>query len=164
MLRRNSGRIRMAKTLDPSLLAIPVGGFVAGTVDILQACILFGWRIPLVIAAGLLGSQAFHGGAATYGLGLVLHYFIATSATAIYYGVSRKLAFLAQNWIVCGCFFGIAVELVMSLIVLPLSALHASGPYKLHDLLLGLGMHMLTIGLPVAFVVHRFSGTGQNLT
>lgn len=152
----------MSKISGSSWLAIPVGGFVAGTLDILQACILFGWSIPLVIAGGLLGQQAFHGGAGTYILGLVLHYFIATTATAIYYGVSRRLTFLAQNWIVCGCFFGIAVELVMSLIVLPLSALHASGPYKLHDLLLGLGMHMLTIGLPVAFVVHRYSSEGKH--
>jgi hypothetical protein len=147
----------MSRIRSSSWLAIPVGGLVAGTLDILQACILFGWRIPLVIAGGLIGEPAFHGGAGSYVLGLVLHYFIATTATGIYYGVSRKLTFLTQNWIVCGLFFGIAVELVMSLIVLPLSALQASGPYQRHDLLLGLGMHMLTVGLPVAFVVHRFS-------
>jgi hypothetical protein len=46
-----------------ALLAIAVGGFVAGTLDLLQACILFGWDIPLAIAGGLLGKQAFHGGA-----------------------------------------------------------------------------------------------------
>jgi hypothetical protein len=153
----------MSKLPRSSLLAIPVGGFVAGTLDILQACILFGWNIPLVIAGGLLGRQAFQGGAATYVLGLALHYFIATSATTIYYGVSQKLTFLTQNWIVCGCFFGMAVELFMSLIVLPLSALHASGPYKLQELLLGLGMHMLTVGLPVALTVHRFSGNEHGM-
>ncbi|HEY2546611.1 MAG TPA: hypothetical protein VGI46_11140 [Candidatus Acidoferrum sp.] len=45
----------------------------------------------------------------------------------------------------------------MSLVVLPLSALHAKGPYTLHDLLLGLGVHMVVIGLPIAFSVRRFS-------
>lgn len=144
-----------------ALWPVLTGGLIAGTLDILQACILFGWDIPLVIAAGLLGKQAFQGGAGTYVLGLVLHYFIATTATAIYHLVSRKLTFLAQNWIVCGIFFGMAVELVMSLIVLPLSALHSRGPYQLHDLLLGLGMHMLTIGLPIAFIVSRFSRAAQ---
>ena len=151
----------MTTNTRTALWAILTGGLIAGTLDILQACILFGWDIPLVIAAGLLGKQAFHGGAGTYILGLLLHYFIATTATAIYYAVSRKLTFLSENWIVCGIFFGMAVELVMSFVVLPLSALHSRGPYQLHDLLLGLGMHMLTIGLPIAFIVHRFSKAGQ---
>src|SRR6476661_2493078 len=76
-----------------ALLAIGVGGLVAGTLDLLQACILFGWDIPLAIAAGLLGRQAFHGGAGTYILGVLLHFFIAFSAAAVYYGASRRLAF-----------------------------------------------------------------------
>ena len=137
------------------LLAIAVGGGIAGTLDLLQACILFGWKIPLVIAAGLLGRSAFQGGAGTYALGVLLHFFIACSAAAIYYRVSRKLRFLVEHPLVCGLFFGAAVEDVMSFIVLPLSALHARGPYRLHDLLLGLGVHMVVVGLPIAYSVRR---------
>lgn len=137
-------------------LAIALGGLLAGTLDILQACTLFGWDIPKVIAAGLLGPGAIKGGAGVYFLGLLLHYFIATSVTAIYYGASRKLTFLLEYPFICGLLYGMAVESVMNLIVLPLSALHARGPYELHDLLLGYGMHMLVIGLPVAFIVRRF--------
>jgi Na+/alanine symporter len=140
-----------------ALLAIAVGGGIAGALDLLQACLLFGWRIPLVIAAGLLGRQAFHGGVGTYILGVCLHFFIACSATAIYYAASRKLRFLSEHPLVCGLFYGIAVELVMSYIVLPLSALHARGPYKLHDVLLGLAVHMVVVGLPIAFSVRRFA-------
>src|SRR5256886_17604006 len=106
-------------------LAIVVGGGIAGTLDLLQACILFGWNIPLVIAGGLLGREAFHGGAGTYVLGVFLHFFIACSAAAIYYAASRKLRFMTEHPLVCGLFFGAAVEEVMNLIVLPLSALHA---------------------------------------
>jgi len=138
------------------LLAIAVGGGIAGTLDLLQACILFGWRIPLVIAAGLLGRSAFQGGAGTYVLGVLLHFFIACSAAAIYYGASRKLRFLVEHPLVCGLFFGAAVEDVMSFVVLPLSALHARGPYRLHDLLLGLGVHMVVVGLPISYCVRRF--------
>jgi hypothetical protein len=140
-----------------ALLAIAVGGGIAGTLDLLQACILFGWRIPLVIAAGLLGRQAFQGGAVTYVLGVLLHFFIALSAAAIYYAASRKLTFLKEHPLVCGLFYGIAVELVMSYIVLPLSALHARGPYKLNDVLLGLAVHMVVVGLPISFSVRRFA-------
>jgi hypothetical protein len=137
-------------------LAIAVGGGIAGTLDLLQACILFGWRIPLVIAAGLLGRSAFQGGDGTYVLGVLLHFFIACSAAAIYYGASRKLRFLVEHPLVSGLFFGAAVEDVMSFVVLPLSALHARGPYRLHDLLLGLGVHMVVVGLPISYSVRRF--------
>ena len=140
-----------------AVLAIAVGGLVAGTLDLAQACILFGWDIPLAIAAGLLGPQAFHGGAATYVLGVCLHFFIALSAATVYYAASRKLVFLREHPLVCGLFFGGAVQEVMNLIVLPLSALHARGPYQLHDLLLGLLVHMVIVGLPISFSVRRFA-------
>jgi len=140
-----------------ALLAIAVGGLTAGALDLTQACILFGWDIPLVIAGGLLGRQAFHGGAGTYVLGVFLHFFIACSAAAIYYAASRELVFLTEFPLVCGLFFGAAVQEVMNLVVLPLSALHARGPYKLHDLILGLLVHMVVIGLPISYSVRRFA-------
>jgi|ERR1700722_14074970 hypothetical protein len=136
--------------------AIAVGGLIAGTLDLLQACLLFGWDIPLAIAGGLLGPRAFQGGAGTYALGVGLHFFIATSVTAIYYAVSRRLRFLVEHPLICGLFFGAAVEDVMRFVVLPLSGLHARGPYELHDLILGLTVHMVIIGLPVAYSVRRF--------
>ena len=142
---------------NSALLAIVTGGGIAGTLDLLRACVLFGWKIPLVIAAGLLGRQAVHGGVATYVLGVALHFFIACSAAGVYYAVSRKLRFLTEHPLVCGLFFGAAVEEVMNLIVLPLSALHARGPYTLHDLILGLVVHMVVIGLPISFSVRHFA-------
>lgn len=139
-----------------ALKAIGTGGLLAGSLDLTQACILFGKRVPLGIAAGLLGQGASHGGAGTYALGILLHYFIATSAAAIYYAASRKLPFLASYWFICGLFFGEAVNDVMTFVVLPLSALHAAGPYPLQDLLLGLAVHMVVVGLPIAYCVRRF--------
>src|SRR5271163_1603261 len=100
-----------------ALLAIGVGGGIAGTLDLLQACILFGWDIPLAIAGGLLGPAAFQGGAGTYVLGVVLHFFIACSAAGVYYAASRKLVFMTKHSLVCGLFFGAAVEDVMRFIV-----------------------------------------------
>jgi hypothetical protein len=140
-----------------ALLAIAVGGGIAGTLDLLQACILFGWDIPLVIAGGLLGKEAFDGGAGTYVLGVALHFFIACSAAAVYYGASRRLVFMKEHPLVCGLFFGAAVDDVMRLVVLPLSALHSKGPYNLRDLILGLLVHMVVVGLPISFSVRRFS-------
>lgn len=141
----------------PAVLAVCIGGLVAGTVDLLQACIFFGWDIPLVIAGGLLGRKAFNGGAGTYILGVALHYFIAFSAAAIYYAASRRLGFLRENWLICGLLFGATVDDFMRLIVLPLSALHSHGPYELQDLLKGVVTHALVVGLPIAYSVRRFA-------
>ena len=110
-----------------------------------------------MIAAGLLGPKAFEGGLGTSVVGIGLHFFIAASATAVYYAASRTLEFLKDHFVVCGLFYGIAVYLVMNLIVLPLSALHSEGPYRLHSLIQGLLVHMLCVGLPIAFSVWRFS-------
>ena len=137
--------------------AIFAGGLIAGALDLASAFIIYGPGVPRGIAAGLLGGAALQGGAGTYALGILLHFFIACSAAAIYYAASRKLEFMIEHAVVCGVFYGITVFLVMNLIVLPLSALHAKGPYQLVGLIRGLLIHMICIGLPIAFSVRRFS-------
>src|SRR5580704_14826887 len=131
-------------------------GWITGALALSSVMTSFGWGVPRAIAGGLLGRAALQGGAGTYVLGVLLHFFIACSAAAIYYGASRKLRFLVEHPLVSGLFFGAAVEDVMSFVVLPLSALHARGPYRLHDLLLGLGVHMVVVGLPISYSVRRF--------
>jgi hypothetical protein len=137
------------------LYPILVGGILAGTFDLIAAFITFGLGNPRLIAGGLLGRQAFQGGTGTWILGVVLHYFIALSAAAIYCLSSRKLEFLKDHWLVCGLFFGIAVFLVMNLIVLPLSAYHYTGPYQYRGLVQGLLVHMVIIGLPISFSLRK---------
>jgi Na+/alanine symporter len=139
------------------VLAIFVGGLIAGALDLTSAFITYGPGVPRAIAGGLLGRGAMHGGAGTYVLGILLHFFIACSAAAIYYVASRKLEFLTGHPVVSGLFYGIAVFLVMNLIVLPLSALHAKGPYEYWGLVRGLLIHMILIGLPIALSVRRFA-------
>lgn len=138
-------------------LAILAGGLLAGSLDLASAFITYGAGVPRAIAGGLLGPAARQGGSGTYLLGILLHFFIATSAAAVYYLASRKLAFLKDHPFVCGLFYGIAVFLVMNLIVLPLSALHARGPFQLAGLIQGLLVHMILIGLPISFSTRQFA-------
>jgi len=140
-----------------ALLAIFVGGVIAGSLDLTSAFITYGAGVPRAIAGGLLGRGAFQGGTGVWVLGVLLQFFIATSAAAVYYAVSRKLVFLREHPLVCGLFYGIAVFLVMNLIVLPLSALHSHGPYQLAGLIQGLLVHMILIGLPISFSVRQFA-------
>jgi hypothetical protein len=138
-------------------IAIFFGGFLAGSFDLAAAFVIFGWGVPRAIAAGLLGSQALHGGFGTWILGVLLHYLIAYSVATIYCAASWKLEFLKPHFLVCGIFYGIAIFLVMNLVVLPLSELHAAGPYELRPLIQGSLVHMFLIGVPIAFCLHKFA-------
>jgi magnesium-transporting ATPase (P-type) len=140
------------------LLPIVVGGGIAGTLDMIAAFLIYGWGTPRAIASGLLGSAALHGGVPAWILGVVLQFVIAYSAATVYCLSSRRLAFLKDNFFVCGLFYGIAVFLVMNLIVVPLSAApFKSSTFKLAGLIQGLLLHMFIIGLPIAYSARRFS-------
>ena len=140
-----------------ALPAILVGGGIAGMIDLILAYITFGVGMPRGIAAGLLGPSARQGGLGVYILGIVLHFFIAISAATVYYVASRKLEFMVGHPVVCGLFFGIAIWLVMNLIVLPLSAIHRTGPFMAGGMIQGLLIHMFLIGLPISFSVRQYS-------
>lgn len=133
-------------------LALPilVGGFVAGLLDMTSAYVTFGRFMPLGIAGGLIGAAARYPAAGTYILGLAIHYFIAFSAAAAYCLASKRLTFLRENFFICGLVFGIVFFLFMNLVVLPLSAYHAMGPYTYRGLVQGLIAHMFLIGLPIS--------------
>jgi hypothetical protein len=105
------------------------------------------------IASGLLGADSFKGGFATAVLGVVLHFIIATGATAVYYAASRKLTFLVKQPVVCGLIYGVAVYLFMNSIAVPLSV----APFEIPYTLTGLTIHMLCVGLPIALAVRRYS-------
>jgi hypothetical protein len=154
----NSTALPVSTPSTKLLRPILIGGAIAGTLDKIPGFITFGLRSPQGIAAGLIGrSAAFQGGAATWILGMLLHFFIAFTAAAIYCLASRKLAFLADSWLVCGLFYGVAVFLVMNLVVLPMSALHLAGPYQLRGLITGILGNMVMIGLPISFSLHKLA-------
>jgi hypothetical protein len=137
---------------------ILVGGAVAGALDLTSAFITFGWRVPRGIAAGLLGRPSFtNTSPLIWALGVLLHFTIAFSAAAIYCLASKRLPFLRDHWLVCGIFYGIAVYLVMNLVVLPICALHAAGPYQLRGILQGIVAHIVLIGLPISVSLRTLS-------
>jgi hypothetical protein len=144
--------------------AIFWGGLIAGTLDLAAACAV-AWlrsnvapvRVMQSISSGLLGSAAYDGGAKTAALGVVLHFFIATTATAVFYFASRKLAFLLERPITWGLAYGVLVYLFMNFIVLPLSAFPQRAPARLSGRIIGLLIIMFCIGLPISTIVRRFS-------
>jgi hypothetical protein len=138
------------------------GGLVAGGLDITAAIVngaVYGrppMRILQSVASGLLGRGAFDGGWPTAALGLILHLFIATTWTAIFYAATRKLPTLANRPLVFGPLFGIAVFFFMGSITVPLSAAPFKIPYTRPALAIGLLIHIFCVGLPIALIVRRW--------
>ena len=141
------------------------GGLTIGTVDILWAIgnSAFNGKGPVwvfqSVAGGLLGSATFQGGARTALLGMVLHFFIATTVMTVYFLASRKLKILAERPWLCGILYGIGVYGVMYGVVLPLSAFHTAGIKWGVPLAKGLFIHMFGVGLLAGLFTRR--GTAQ---
>jgi uncharacterized membrane protein YagU involved in acid resistance len=133
------------------------GGLVAGTLDILYACLFWSLksdvpaeRILQSVAAGLLGSSRFAGGSRTAALGLLLHFLIATTMAAVYYLAARRWPRLWQQPWLFGAVYGTLLYVVMSYLVVPLSA---AGPGSRDPLWVSLTflVHVLFVGIPCAF-------------
>lgn len=145
-----------------ALPAILWGGVACGVLDITAAFVVYGAfgarPIPLLqgIAAGLLGPNARNGGLATAALGLACHFVIAFSAAALYYVLSRWLHFLVQQTIIAGALYGVAVYFFMNLVVVPLSAARKF-PFSFKMMAIGVAIHIVCVGLPIAIAVRRFS-------
>lgn len=153
---------------SPALRTILWAGLVCGTMDITAALTVYPYfgakRIPLLqgIAAGILGEQSFQGGWATAALGLLCHYFIAYSAATVFYFVSRRMAWLIEHAVAAGVLYGITVYYVMGWIIVPLSRARKFGfSYKM--MMIGIVIHIICVGLPIALVVRRFSGQNKEI-
>ncbi len=145
-----------------SIQAVLRAGLTAGALDITAACGFYGLRgvspvrILQSVASGLLGAAAFTGGAPAAVLGVSLHFFIALAAAAVFYMASRRLFFLVRKPALSGASYGVAVYLFMNHVVLPLSAV-AKRPFAPDIALIMVVIHIVCVGLPIAFVVARCS-------
>jgi hypothetical protein len=147
-----------------ALRTIVWGTLVAGTLDISAAIISWALRdvsaerVLQGVAAGVLGSEARNGGTWSAALGLLLHYLIMIGIVAVFYFASRRLSFLTRRWLLAGIAYGIAVYIVMSFVVVPLSA--SPGGFSippLPRLIQGVLIHITCVGVPIAFVARRMT-------
>lgn len=145
----------------PILLA----GLVAGTLDLIAACVS-AWlrsgvtplRVAQFIASGVLGPAAFTGGATSAALGVACHFLIALGAAAAFYIASRKLRFLVKWPIPMGLLYGVPVYLFTTMVVVPLSRVappRVAPP--LSNRITAMLIIMFFVGLPIALIVRRFS-------
>ncbi|MCU1225295.1 MAG: hypothetical protein JWQ42_3388 [Edaphobacter sp.] len=142
---------------------ILIAGILAGCLDLSATTMLVKARgisfqkLLQTIASGVLGPPAYKQGAKSAVLGLFFHFFIASTAATVYCITSRYLTILLDHPYSSGVFFGIAVHLFMTFVVIPLSA--APAPFSAKAFLTQLVIHILFVGLPIAFTVRHFSAT-----
>ena len=137
-------------------------GLLAGALDITDNLIFNALRgitpkmVFQFIASGLVGMKAFRAGFASVALGVVLHYGIALTWTAVFYVASRKLAILVRRPVISGLLYGGAVYLFMNFVVLPLSGIpHVRSAITLANRINGVLALLLCIGLTISLLVHR---------
>ena len=147
----------MIQPMSPTR-AILLGALAVGALDILDAFIFFGirgvppLRILQAVASGAIGPQAAaDGGIGTAALGLALHFCIALIIVMVFFLASRKLTFLTRQPILWGALYGIAAYFVMTLIVVPSSAIEAKRALPSWPVLTnGLLIHIFGVGIPSA--------------
>jgi uncharacterized membrane protein YagU involved in acid resistance len=139
------------------------GGLIAGTMDITGACVVSWFRagVPPVrifqsVAAGFYGAASSQLGWKTAVMGLICHYLIATIWTTVYYVASRKITFLINQPIISGVLYGVFVHFFMTQVIVPLSAI-GRRTFNLKASLIGMTIIIFCIGLPIAFIVRKFS-------
>ncbi|HEX8662274.1 MAG TPA: hypothetical protein VF686_10455 [Brevundimonas sp.] len=137
-------------------------GLLAGALDI-AAAILTNLQVPAravlqSVASGLLGAPAYKGGWPTAWLGLAAHFAIMLVIALVFVAAATAMPALRRFWLPSGILFGVAVWIVMNWIVVPMSASPISGPVTLMAALKPIAVHIVAVGLPIAWVTRRMLG------
>ena len=157
-----------ARNRAPGWTLALAGGLVAGTLDIIYACLFWALkagatpeRIFQSVAKGLLGPAAYQGGAATAAMGLFLHYFIATSMSFTFFVAAQRWTALRLRPLLSGTGYGLLLYAIMNYVVVPLSAARGGGSRGALWVVLSIVVHMFLIGLPIASFTRRALGVAR---
>ena len=139
-------------------------GLLAGALDIIAA-IVTNLQVPArvvlqSVASGLLGPAAYRGGWPTAWLGLASHFAIMLVIAVIFVAAAAAIPALRRLWIPVGVVFGVAVWLAMAFVVVPMSASSLTPPADLMTALKPIIVHIVAVGLPIAWVTRRMLGAG----
>ena len=144
-------RIHPAPLAHRSLLAWPVlvGGLAIAALDF-AFCLAFWWplgadaqRVLQGVAAGVLGRAAYAGGASTAVLGAFGMVLIGSAFVLTYALLARHAASLRLHARALGPVYGLLLYLVMTRIVVPVSAAPAPGRAELAWALASLPMFVV---------------------
>ncbi|MBI3677739.1 MAG: hypothetical protein HY243_14110 [Proteobacteria bacterium] len=102
------------------------------------------------IASGALGRAAFTGGLYAASLGVAVHLFVSLVAAAIFVFAASRWDVLIRKPVMSGIIFGVMAYIVMTFVVVPLSAIGFRLPKSLPLFLASFGIHLFAFGLPIS--------------
>lgn len=138
-----------------------VGGLIIGIAHTISyhwliSSVLGGYPLMSVyqyIASGALGEVAFAGGIATALLGVLFHFIVSFFVSSVFVLSASRIFLLRRYPVVGSLLYGLGVFIVMSMIVIPLSATPPLPAPTTSQLILIIFDHILVIGLPLGILV-----------
>jgi hypothetical protein len=154
--------------MSPFFKRVLLTGLLAGILDITYAYLdvyvrsgRFATKMFQYIAGGALGlPTSMKGGVPVIILGIFFHFFIAFSFTLFFFLLYRKSRVSVLNPFLLSLLYGIFIWCVMTLLVLPLTALPAR-PVDYAKGAFDAFMFGVTFGLPLVFSARRFFGVAR---
>jgi hypothetical protein len=138
---------------------IVIIGLIAGTLDAVAAIVVYKANPGSMfrfIASGAFGAgRAFSENGMMVLWGVLFHYVIALSWTALFFLSYPTNRLLRRNKYLIGVLYGIFVWIIMNKVILPLSAIPQQ-PFDLVKALIGAAILVVAIGLPISILTHRF--------
>ncbi len=155
----------MTKTVAGKIAQVSLlAGLSAAVIEMIFVLPIRYWLVgatPAVvfqfIASGALGKRAFEEGTYSVLLGVGVHTLISIVSAAVFTIAALRWDWLRRHVVLSGSACGIVAFLVMSFIVLPLSAIGLSLPRSPALFALSLSIHMFAFGVPIAVVCARLS-------
>ena len=146
----------------PLLKTIAWVGLLAGSLDILSACLhayIVRGTNPIIvlrfIASAAIGKEAFAGGWAMPVLGLLFHFIIAYSFTVLFFLVYPYIKLMSKSIVLTAIVYGMFIFIVMNLLVLPLTKIPRA-TFHFDKAAIATGILIIAIGLPLSFFAHKF--------
>lgn len=149
--------------------AIITGWLLCGVLDITAACIQAWiqvgrtpWQVLKGVASALWGRAAMDAGAGMAAIGLLMHFTVALTWTLVFYAISRRVTLLrTAPLLIVGPLYGVFVFSMMNYGALPLLSwvrslyLHTAPRWPGSMSWPQLAIHMVCVGLPIAWAVRR---------
>ena len=136
-------------------------GLLTGTLDALAAIantLIFYKRPPQfvfeLIAAGLLGKQAFNSGWGSIVLGISLHYAFAIVFAWVFFALYKHLTDISSKTAGIATLYGLFVWVVMNLMVIPASKIRRLR-MQIPQSVVSIVILILLVGLPLALIAKK---------
>jgi hypothetical protein len=153
----NPPGVRPAVKLTDAAWITLFAAIAAGSIDLVYASSFVREGVTMAgvmksIASGLLGAEAFRGGASVAVLGALCHYGILWVAGAVFILVGRFWPIAFQRPLISGAVFGLGIFVVMKIVV-TLSRAPFSVYSDIEQIVRALLVHVFLVGIPMAIII-----------